>query len=299
MSSIALVADNSACSFQNKFVKSRVLGVLRPFDAVTGITLWTLLLLQHGLFWNVVTVVAAVLAFSRSVRYNGWFWLSLSTLLAIPACLHWQTFEDHIFFALLWLAAIGISQLGIHKRRSLVFSARSLIVLAMGIAVFWKAISGQYMSTEMFHHKMLTDQRFCTLITKPVAGLSDAAVTANRTAILGLREVDGPQSVQISTTATLGMLAIFMTYWTILIELAIAACFAFPQLRLLDRLRNPLLMVFLVSTYVVVPVIGFGLLFATMAIAQCRREERAWQYGFFLFAALLAIYSGLGYDHLV
>ena len=277
---------------------ARILGIIRPFDAVAGVSLWLMLLLQHGTYWKVVAIGAVIAALHRTVRHSGSFWLTISVLFAIPACLQWHAFEDHAYYAILWLAAIGVTRIGTRQRRSLVISARTMIALAMGLAVLWKAISGQYMSAEMFHHKLLTDPRFCAIVSTPVAGVTPSAVGDNRDAILSLRQMGGEQSVTLSSTATLGLIAVLMTYWTIGIELAIALAFALPRWRLLDRWRNHFLMIFLVSTYLVVPVIGFGLLFAAMAMAQCRRNERHWQLAYFLFAAMLAVYAGLGYQHL-
>ena len=136
------------------------------------------------------------------------------------------------------------------------------------------------------------------MVSTPVAGVTEASILENRDAILSLRHHEGPQVVTLSTTGRLNLVAIWMTYWTIAIELAIAVAFAWKGSRLLWRWRNPMLMVFMVSTYVVVPVIGFGLLFAAMGMAQCGRRERHWQVAYFLFAAILAIYAGLGYHHL-
>lgn len=279
--------------------QARILGILRPFDATAAITLWMLVVLQHDTYWNTAARVAAIAACVGTVRRSSWFWLALAAALLAPMLPRWHAYEDHLYFAVAWIAAVGISLLGSRRRRCLAASARMLIALAMGLAVLWKAISGQYLSGETFHHRMLSDARFRTMIAQPIAGLGDAATDQNRAAVARLRASDRPLTVSLSSTPRLSIVAAVITGWTILIELALAACFALPHSARLDAARNPLLLMFMTTTYVVVPVVGFGMLFSALGIAQCRREERHWQFGYFLFAALLAVYAGLGYDHLV
>ena len=64
-----------------------------------------------------------------------------------------------------------------------------------------------------------------------------------------------------------------MAVWTIVIEGAIAVLFLAPARWIKSQLRNGSLLVFTITTYLVVPVVGFGLLFATMGIAQTHARE--------------------------
>jgi len=85
-----------------------------------------------------------------------------------------------------------------------------------------------------------------------------------------------------------------MTWWTIIAEGALAVLFLWPwQHVVVRRLRNIGLMLFALSLYLIVPVLGFGNLFMVMGLAQCRPEERKTRTAFIaasvLFLAVFAI----------
>jgi len=64
------------------------------------------------------------------------------------------------------------------------------------------------------------------------------------------------------------ILAWLMTIWTIVIEGAIAAMFLLPANRITDRFRDATLILFMLTTYIVVPVLGFACAFVAIGVAQ-------------------------------
>ena len=60
-----------------------------------------------------------------------------------------------------------------------------------------------------------------------------------------------------------------MTWWTVILEGAIASAFLWYVNRGISKVRDALLITFCVTTYAVTPVEGFGWLLIAMGVAQC------------------------------
>ena len=64
-----------------------------------------------------------------------------------------------------------------------------------------------------------------------------------------------------------------MSWWTLSLEAMCAAAFLVPVRSFPARFRHGLLMAFVISTYAIAPVIGFGWVLLAMGFVQCDRSH--------------------------
>lgn len=153
-------------------------------------------------------------------------------------------------------------------------SARLLIGLCFALGFVWKIVAIEFMDSSLFHFKLLFDYRFAELITEPMGGVTTAMSNANLDAYQTIRNVDQPgNTIPLQIPTNVSFIARFMTSWTILIEGLIAALFLIPRSRIAEKFRDVVLLFFMASTYLIVPVMGFACAFSTLGIAQTRNPK--------------------------
>jgi hypothetical protein len=133
-----------------------------------------------------------------------------------------------------------------------------------------------FRSGMFFEVQMLSDARFFAF-TSFCTGTSAADLENNVRALGELQHAGPDQSLAAPLRCSVGVrpVAIAMTIETLLIEGAVAVAFLMcPISRLAMKIRNWLLLFFVVSTYSVATVIGFGWLLVIMGFSQCERDER-------------------------
>jgi hypothetical protein len=148
------------------------------------------------------------------------------------------------------------------------WNAKLTIGLCFFFSVVWKVLSNEYFDGSFLHLTFLLDRRL-EMGAFLFGGLTPQILQGNREAFATLQAVDPSAEVTLATTALLSALSVVLSYWTLLIEGAIAISFCLPQPRWLYRNRDGLLILFLVTTYLLIPVIGFAALLALMGFAQC------------------------------
>src|SRR5262245_14685477 len=81
-----------------------------------------------------------------------------------------------------------------------------------------------------------------------------------------------------------------MTWWTVILEGAIAVVFLWPVKQRLSTLRDALLLTFCATIYAVVPVEGFGWLLIALGVAQCDPSRRRTRFLYLAVFALILFY---------
>ena len=81
-----------------------------------------------------------------------------------------------------------------------------------------------------------------------------------------------------------------MTWWTVLLEGAVAVAFLWLLERGVSRWRDALLLLFCVTTYAIAPVEGFGWLLISMGVAQGESKQRKMRWAYLTAFALILIY---------
>jgi hypothetical protein len=131
-------------------------------------------------------------------------------------------------------------------------------------------------------------------LTKLIAGTPATAFTGAEEALQKLRHVEGlaVATAAVYNSARLAWFAKAMTWWTLLIESAIAITFLAPRRFALSKLRDAFLLIFLITTYTSATVVGFGWVLAIMGFAQCSGEAQ-WRRRLYILAfVLIFLYTG-------
>ncbi len=243
------------------------------FTVVGFLTALVLLFNAHGSLFATITVVALLAMVGvPKLRRHPIFWLVMVFIWIPRLVLDWRENEDHVFFGIYWCMAIGLALLGEQPSHVLRFNARLMIGLSFTIATVWKLISPQFYEGELFHYKLLQDRRFRAVVTQTLGGMTAQQDQQNAVAIQALKSGIS-DTAQLSYPKSVSVVAFVMTYWTIAIEAALGLLFLLKASVWLNRVRNGILILFAITTYTIVPVLGFGLLFMTMGFANCEERE--------------------------
>lgn len=181
----------------------------------------------------------------------------------------WHTIDDHVIVTTYWCGAIALGLGARDPRRALAASARLLIGTLFAFAAGWKLRSGQFVDGTFFRYTLLFDDRFSTVAQL----IGDTSPTMLRTNVEALQSLDamgqqGPISLHEGPGNRL--LAGVFTSWGILIECGVAAAFLLPLRERWAWLRHALLVAFAATTYLIVPIGGFGTLLMVLGAAQAR-----------------------------
>ncbi|KAF0244825.1 MAG: hypothetical protein FD180_2196 [Planctomycetota bacterium] len=244
-----------------------------------------LLLLHAGTFWylTVPLTVICILGFAlRPLLLNSTYWLLLAAIAAYGNFRNWYSVDNHKFLTTYWCIGLHCSLLTRDPRAAASLQGRLLIGLSFAFACFWKFAAPDFLSGEFFKYQMLVDPRFDWLASV-VAGVPVASANVNDLRILELRAWDATAiAAPVMGGPRLALTAQVMTWWTIVIELLIATAFLAPAKFFLSRWKHPLLIAFVVTTYAVANVVGFGWLLLAMGVANCPQENRRVRGGYFV-----------------
>jgi hypothetical protein len=240
-------------------------------DLVTVMTL-VLLLVYSGGGWYVqvpVAVLGAAGLLLRGLRRHAGFWLVLAALLAAGYLREWYAVDNHKWLFVYWCLALGLALATREPRAALAVSARWLVAACFVFATAWKVLSPDFLDGSFFHYAFLTDLRL-EWAAELLGGLPAGAGAANRRAVEAAVAYSAEVSaVDLESTPGVAAAARALAWGTLAIEALVALAFLAPLRRPWDdRLRAPLLLAFVVGTYAMAPVIGFGWMLLILGLAQ-------------------------------
>lgn len=194
------------------------------------------------------------------------FWLALFAAMFVALLRSWWTTDDHIFLIAYWALALGLATLEEDPAAALARHARLLLGFVFLFATLWKVLSWSYVSGSMFHYLLLVDPRFAR-VTELAGAVSSADLAANFVHVDGVRRNALPGTTLVDAPLV-GTLAFILTWATIAIEGLLAAAFLLPEARVPGWVRDGLFLAFLTGTYLLAPVLLFGVLLVAMGISQ-------------------------------
>jgi hypothetical protein len=213
-----------------------------------------------------MTVLALAALIHPPLLAQSRLWLAQALLLGLGIAGHWVEADNHQYLLAYWLVALALAHRGDDPERALALTARWLLALTFFLAALWKALSPDFRSGAFFAQSLLLEPRF-TSLGRLLTGIGPAGQAENERLVASLMRFDGVAgAVTLRASPILSSIAAVMTWWTLALESALAVAFAFR-----DRfgpLADLLLLVFLVSTYPVAPVIGFGWTLIALGFAQ-------------------------------
>lgn len=247
----------------------------RRIDVVAGVT-FAILLLSTEETWvirvGVVSLAVAGIVDRRLLR-SAAYWFAMLAVYVVGVSGLVVVIDNHEFLLGYWLLALALSRLLADPSSGLATSARLLIGFSFAFAVLWKGLTPDYTSGNAFHSFLLFDPRFIG-VGPALSGLSFAEATANydvSRAVLAIGDADA--AVPVFDAPGVRRVALGMTWWTLAIEGLVAVCFLAPPRSFLGRARHVVLLAFLVTTYVLAPVMGYGWLLIALGVAQAPIEK--------------------------
>lgn len=223
----------------------------------------------------VVAVIAAAAVALPAIRRHPGTWLGIGLVHAWFLVTDWYRLDNHDFLILYGILALAVAFLTATPEASLRTQARWLLGLAFALATGWKLYGGQFFDGDFFTHALLVDPRFSRL-AEWVAGVDPAVLESAATNIRSMATEPVAPAVRIPAAQVSG-LAIVLTSWGIALEATIAVAMLAPDRARWPAIRSASLLVFMATTYLVVPVVRFGLLLAALGIAQ---SEGRWRQAF-------------------
>lgn len=240
------------------------------FDLSLALTLLLLLLYSHH-YWYIqipLSVIAITGLIFPHLRTSPVLWAAATFIVVLGTYINWYTVDNHKYLLAYWCVAIFCALLTRDPEQTTEKAARCLIGLVFFLAVLQKTISDNYLNSAFFCYELLLDERFFAL-AKYVGEISDQTNALNMAARRALVSYDSTLTeVRLGGTENAATLAVFITWWNYLIQVIIGIVFLAPCSTWLSRMRDAWLLVFLFTTYLFAPVIGFGWVLAIMGIAQ-------------------------------
>ncbi len=237
---------------------------------LTAMTL-VLLLLYSGGGWYVrvpVAVLAAAGLLFPGLRRSAWLWLGLGALLAAGYLHEWYDVDNHKWLFVYWCLALALALGTAAPRTPLAVSARWLVAACFLFATAWKVFSQDFLDGTFFHYAFLTDPRL-EWAAELFGGLPEGVGAANRRALDTVVGYSAEVSaVDLQSSPGMAATARLLAWATLVLEGLVALVFAAPARWRLARLRAPVLLVFILTTYALAPVIGFGAILVVLGLAQ-------------------------------
>ncbi len=168
-------------------------------------------------------------------------------------------------------------------------NARFFLVASMGLAVFWKVVSKDFVSGAFMEYTFLSDDRFEPLLTW--IGIPTSMTQQWYEHVDTFHFATGFHQV-FDVPPVVSLLATLTTWWILLSEGAIAVLFALRR-QWSDQWGHIALIGFVLTTYLIAPVIGFGTILCILGLtlARIRFPNSVLGYGYLLGLIILAIYD--------
>jgi hypothetical protein len=267
---------------------------LDTFELPAVLTLG-LLLLHAGSVWYLVvpmTVLCIAGLALRPLLVNSTYWLIIAAIASFANFRNWYSIDNHKYLTTYWCIGLYCSLVSADRKAALSAQGRWLVGLCFLFADYWKLISPDFMSGTFFKFELIADGRFSWL-ARTFAGIPAESAHVNALEIAGLRAWDSTSaSVPLVTGTRIDLVSRVMTWWTLAIEILIAAAWLAPAKLFFARWRHALLIAFVLTTYAVANVVGFGWLLLVMGLAHCPPESRRTRgvyYACFVFLHLFLI----------
>ncbi len=228
----------------------------------------------------------------RYIGRNPWYWLLVTALMAYGHAHLWFSIDNHKYLMSYWSLAITLSLFLKKPESVLKKNAILLIGFCFFFATIWKLITPEYIDGSFFEFLLIGgDSRFESF-SMLVTGISFETISQNKEIIQSIAASSDP-TLYLQASGRVRVVALFLTWWTVLIEGAIAVLFLLSWFRssYLDHIKNYVLWIFILSTYPVASVIGFAWLITAMGIAQIKTDNVGLKTGYVLIFILLAFFS--------
>ena len=238
---------------------------------------------------------------------NKYYWLLLALVVSyvylfLNLTLYTPNHKHMYAYVLIAIAACFFLAESKNMLSALREQARIIIGLCFLFATIGKFLAPEFLDTTFFQFTSVTDGRFFGILS--VLGIDKTQLLANQSALKAALNSNAPgTSFALYTGSNIGLIALFLTIWTIFVEGMIAITFLLPKKYLLSKYRNWFLGAFIVTTYPIATVAGFGIVLLLLGFLQSMDDGKVNMFTRFYFllflvlpiidAPFLEIYKGL------
>ncbi len=200
------------------------------------------------------------------------FWLALTSLQSFAIFYTWGSSDNHKYLIAYWFFTLYLALLSSKGNKDFfkdfcASSARYLIAGAMLFAALAKIIHPEYVNGDFFRVTLLTDGRF-QVFTSLLTDLDKSILEENYSTMKLMRN-SAISEMSLQGLKEVNFWALFLTWWTILIEVIIGLLFLWNKKPLWGHL---FLITFMITTYSVATVTGFSLILCCLAYAHCQSQ---------------------------
>ncbi len=252
--------------------------VTMPRDLIV-LRLTLLLLMLHGSQqgWKLdvpLRVLCGAMLVHSPLLTSRALWLVVTCTVVVMNAMHWFHIDNHKYLMTYWCVGCTLAVASGSRDAVLRQNARMLVGICFALAVIWKLAAGQFVDGSFLHWTFLEDGRVEST-SMLVGNLSADQLAENRSLISLLKSSPGDGvGVTLSTSDGLRWVTLAMSWWTLLIETAVAVTFLAPRHSRIAKLRDWTLIIFVATTYGLLPVIGFAFTLCILGFMQCEPERR-------------------------
>ncbi|MGH9084245.1 MAG: hypothetical protein ACRDYW_02225 [Acidimicrobiales bacterium] len=263
-----------------------------PLASTCGASLLGLVVINNDDPWLFVGVAAICLVVlpRRGLLTHPLLWAGLFVGVGLRQLATWHTIDDHAIAATYWCGALALGLGTTRPDRTLAASARYIVGTLFAFAAGWKLLSGQFADGTFFRYSLLFDDRFET-VADVVGGTSDSARREGVASVSQLLFGTGRGVARVDEGTRNEAVALTFTWWGLVIETAVAVTFLAPLRERWGWVRHATLVAFAGTTYLVVPIGGFGTLLLVLGAAMVTTDRARLAY--YTGAAALLVWSGL------
>ncbi|MDJ0616640.1 MAG: hypothetical protein QNJ63_07805 [Calothrix sp. MO_192.B10] len=213
-------------------------------------------------------------------------WIVLCAVLVVNNIRFWFLYVNHEYLITYWCLVCLLAIYSPQPEKVMSWNAKLLLSLCFFFSTVWKFISGEYLDGSFLHATFLLDNRL-EMGSFLLGGLDLEVLQSNREAFAAM-QANGftNEQVKLITSPLMSSLSIVFSYWTLLIEGVITVAFLSPIPTWLDQNRNWLLILFIVTTYPLIPVYSFAAMLCILGLAQCSMNQQE-QFATYLMVCLL------------
>lgn len=214
-------------------------------------------------------VLCGLMLLSPPLLTSQVIWILICGIVWWVNATDWLWIDNHKILITYWCLVCALAVSARDTDGVLAWNGRVLVGLTFLFATFWKVFAGEYWDGAFLHNVFLTDDRV-EVVATAIGGLSPDALPQNRFLESLLKQFpEAIASVPLRTSPRLQAFTLAASYWTLLIEGSVAIAFLVPWLRVFSRYRDWFLIVFIATTYFLLPVLGFAYILIIMGFAQC------------------------------
>ena len=264
--------------FRSRWLAPAIAELLAQPRHILVLRLTSLLLLLYGSSTIILDVplriICGLMLIAPGLLTNQVLWVVICGLVWWVNANDWLWIDNHKILISYWCLVCALAVSSQDPDRVLAWNGRMLIGLTFLFATIWKIIAGEYWNGAFLHYTFLVENRVEAIATF-ISSLPPDILPQNQL----LEEILSrfPQTVKSVTLSSSHRLEVFTltaSYWTLLIEGIVALAFLVDSFSFLFRIRDWLLILFIATTYFLLPVLGFAYILSVMGLAQCSVNAR-------------------------